>query len=77
LYPLKNKGEDLSPMRALRYGTGREEWEANWFSVALVMPSDLFRRPFGEHAGDLSAVAGAFSVSIAAAKVRATALGLF
>jgi Zn-dependent peptidase ImmA (M78 family) len=63
-------------MRALRYGTGREEWEANWFSAAFLMPEEEFRSAFNAHDGDLSEVASIFSVSIAAAKVRATAIGL-
>lgn len=30
------------PMKAARYGTGRTEWEANWFAAGLLLPTAKF-----------------------------------
>lgn len=63
-------------MMALRRGSDRIEWEANWFAAAFLMPKDRFEREYLNASGDLSRVADLFGVSVAAAEVRAKALGL-
>lgn len=75
LWP-KRKGVPALAVEATRCGSGRVEWEANWFAAALLMPSAAFRSAFAENCGDLVAVAEQFDVSLEAARVRAQVLGL-
>jgi predicted transcriptional regulator len=75
LYPLR-QGNDPGPIQAQRYGTGRVEWEANWFAAAFLMPEDAFRKSYEEYDGDLFDIAEEFQVSIRAAQIRAKALKL-
>lgn len=65
-----------APMRASRYGTGRREWECNWFSAAFLMPTDIFRSVCGFFSNDLSSVAKAFGLSRKAASIRAKHLNI-
>lgn len=75
LWPLNQKKE-VGPIEAKRYGTGRVEWEANWFAASFLMPEGEFRRIHAEVNGSVAALADRFKVSIEAAKVRAKSLGL-
>jgi Zn-dependent peptidase ImmA (M78 family) len=59
------------PLTADRYGSGRVEWEANWFAGAFLMPHAQFERAICEQANDLSKVAKKFQVSEQAARIRA------
>lgn len=61
------------PIIAHRAGSGRVEWEANWFAAGLLMPSDRFKIAWKKY-GDLSRVASEFGVSEDAARVRRDAL---
>lgn len=63
-------------MIALRKGSDRVEWEANWFAAGFLMPEKAFKKAFRNHAGSISAVAREFQVSQQAAEVRASQLGL-
>lgn len=62
------------PLIAARRGTGRSEWEANWFAAGLLMPRSEFieqsKRGLTE-----PLLADFFDVSLAAAQVRAKSLG--
>jgi len=60
---------------ATRRGTGRTEWEANWFAAALLMPASLFRIACQKHGDDIERIAADFAVSVDAAKTRKAALG--
>jgi predicted transcriptional regulator len=66
------------PMKvyALRKGSERIEWEANWFAGAFLMPAAPFKDAYEMHDGNLWPVAEAFRVSTKAAEVRAEDLGL-
>jgi Zn-dependent peptidase ImmA (M78 family) len=76
-YLLADQKRDVGkPYKANRYGSGRDEWEANWFAGAFLMPEEKYRSVFIQDKGDVSAVAKRFGVSANAAKVRAQALGL-
>lgn len=75
LYP-RQQGNDPGPIQAQRYGTGRVEWEANWFAAAFLMPSEAFKKSFAEYDGDLVDVAEEFDVSIRAAQIRAKSFKL-
>jgi Zn-dependent peptidase ImmA (M78 family) len=71
----RHRGEEIPNLEAARDGTGREEWEANWFAAAFLMPDGHFRKAFDAHR-DIAKVAEEFDVSHAAAEVRARGLGL-
>ena len=75
MWPRK-KGVRVGPMVATRYGTGRPEWEANWFAAAFLMPELEFSTKYAEFGGDINSLADYFGVSQAAAKVRAEGLAL-
>ncbi|MEC9346659.1 MAG: ImmA/IrrE family metallo-endopeptidase [Pseudomonadota bacterium] len=63
-------------MQATRYGSSREEWEANWFAASFLMPKSEFKEKFREFEGDVDSIANFFRVSRAAAKIRSEVLGL-
>lgn len=75
LWP-KHQGRDPGPIEAQRYGSGRVEWEANWFAAGFLMPGDLFRASFAENEGDIDALAAEFDVSAEAVRVRISTLEL-
>lgn len=68
------QGEFSAPMMALRKGSDRIEWEANWFAAAFLMPAQEFSDEFKRVGGQAAVVASKFMVSPAAAKVRAAQL---
>jgi Zn-dependent peptidase ImmA (M78 family) len=69
-------GDKPRMMTADRYGTGREEAEANWFAAAFLMPEKTFNKHYKAKSGSLYEVAKVFGVSTQAAEIRARALGL-
>lgn len=62
------------PLKAARRGTGRSEWEANWFAAGLLMPKPQFLEQW-EKGQTLPLLADYFLVSLPAAEVRAKSLG--
>lgn len=76
LWPLENEGLDEGKMIALRKGSERVEWEANWFASAFLMPEQAFRHAHEEFNGRISELSKHFCVSSAAADVRVRSLGL-
>lgn len=65
-----------TPLIASRDQTDtRVEWEANWFSAALLMPAGEFKDYWQQHPS-ASKAAGRFAVSESAAQVRANVLNL-
>jgi len=75
LYP-KSKGMNVEPIEAKRYGSGRVEWEANWFAAGFLMPKAPFIAAFEEHLGDINTIAEQFKVSVESVKIRVEFLGL-
>lgn len=75
LYP-KSRGTPVGPIEAKRYGTGRVEWEANWFAAGFLMPRAAFQAAFLELAGDVTGLADRFKVSAESARIRIDFLGL-
>jgi Zn-dependent peptidase ImmA (M78 family) len=59
-----------------RFGSGRLEWEANWFAAAFLMPAELFKDKYQEYNSDTSDLSLYFNVSESAIKVRKKDLGL-
>jgi len=62
-------------MMALRRGSDRLEWEANWFAAAFLMPSKAFKQAYKADA-NIAGLAARFDVSAQAAELRAKGLGL-
>lgn len=60
-------------IRVARDGSGRTEWEANWFAAAFLMPGELFRHKLAEGSSE-GALAAFFQVSPAAVQVRRESL---
>jgi Zn-dependent peptidase ImmA (M78 family) len=75
LWPKQN-GKYTGAIKARRYGTGRVEWEANWFAAGFLMPEPAFRAAWKELKGVLHLVANRFEVSSEAAGVRAETFDL-
>lgn len=61
---------------AMRLGSTRSEWEANWFAAGFLMPKNRFTQAAKEYANNCSVLAALFGVSEQAAKTRVEALGL-
>lgn len=64
------------PLIATRRGTGRVEWEANWFAAGMLMPERQFKASCKRHGDDTDRVAADFGVSLEAAKTRRASLGV-
>lgn len=74
LLPYSNK-QEVGPLQAARYGDGRTEYEANWFSAAFLMPQEKFKKKYHESTS-LDEVADYFGVSKSAAEIRSKILNL-
>ena len=74
LLPYSNK-QEVGPLQAARYGDGRTEYEANWFSSAFLMPKEKFKEKYHESIY-LDEVADYFGVSRSAAEIRSKILNL-
>jgi hypothetical protein len=72
----RQQGHVVGPIEAKRYGTGRVEWEANWFAAGFLMPRDIFVQSSTESRGNLSILSQRFQVSLEAARIRQEYLGL-
>ena len=59
-----------------RYGTGRLEWEANWFAAAFLMPAKVFIEKCNEFNSDNYELSLYFNVSESAVKIRKKDLGI-
>lgn len=61
------------PIHVMREGSGRTEWEANWFAAAFLMPEGEFRRRLEASQSDAE-IALYFDVSPSAVEVRKKSL---
>jgi Zn-dependent peptidase ImmA (M78 family) len=75
LYARQN-GAQIEGLEAQRYGTGRVEWEANWFAAGFLMPADAFSERYRALNGSIPLLADEFGVSVEAARIRAQFVGL-
>jgi Zn-dependent peptidase ImmA (M78 family) len=55
-----------------RYGSDGDEWQANRFAAAFLMPKDEFVKAYNRYGGNTGLVAGHFEVSEPAVQVRAS-----
>jgi len=76
LIPSQNGSLSQSRVVALRKGSNRIEWEANWFAAAFLMPAGQFRQYYLSQNRDIDAVAKLFHVSKRAVEVRAQDLAI-
>ncbi|MHC3128121.1 hypothetical protein OB03_12905 [Brevundimonas sp. GN22] len=63
-------------MVALRKGSDRVEWEANWFAAGFLMPESEFVSACQSYHNSTKFIADHFDVSYSAAEVRAKQLGI-
>lgn len=70
----KNIQEDIIEFN--RYGSGRLEWEANWFAAAFLMPKKKFIEKCYEFNSDNFELSLYFNVSESAIKIRKKDLGI-
>lgn len=73
-YVLHSKSGKI-PIKVSRSGSGRVEWEANWFAAAFLMPAAPFKAAVNAGFGDRK-LASQFQTSVKAAMIRAAELGL-
>ncbi|MEZ6090663.1 MAG: ImmA/IrrE family metallo-endopeptidase [Pirellulaceae bacterium] len=59
-----------TPIIAYRNGSGRIEWEANWFAAGLLMPAEEFRAECQLPDVSTAQLAAKFGVSLDAARIR-------
>ncbi len=59
-----------------RVGSNREEWQANRFAAALLMPKAEFQKEWTKYDKNPWMVGAYFGVSSSAARIRAETLGL-
>lgn len=73
-YVLHSRLGKVAPVKIPRDGTGRLEWEANWFAAGFLMPAAEFKRlaKLGWNDAELSRH---FDVSMAAVEIRRSVLG--
>ena len=73
----KQSGKNIpDKVYALRKGSNRIEWEANWFGAAFLMPKTVFRAAYRAADGSVWKLADRFHVSTKAVEVRIQDLGL-
>lgn len=70
----KNIEQDIIEFN--RYGSGRLEWEANWFAAAFLMPKKEFIEKCDEFNSDNFELSLYFNVSESAIKIRKKDLGI-
>lgn len=64
------------PVFAARTGSGRSEWEANWFAASFLMPELEFKAAANENGASIHILAAKFGVSTAAVEIRKNSLGI-
>ncbi|UWU76471.1 ImmA/IrrE family metallo-endopeptidase [Bradyrhizobium huanghuaihaiense] len=75
LYARQN-GAQIERLEAQRYGSGRVEWEANWFAAGFLMPTEQFAERYRALKGVIPLLADEFGVSVDAARIRAEFVGV-
>lgn len=76
VYPKHIGSLSADRIMALRKGSNRIEWEANWFAAAFLMPSASFKASFMRNGSDVALTAREYNVSRRAVEVRAQDLRL-
>lgn len=71
-----HSGVGTKGIRVARAGTGRVEWEANWFAAAFLMPAAPFRRDWARADNNIYRMVDRYQVSEAAIEIRLEQLGL-
>lgn len=64
------------PIQALREGSGRVEWEANWFAAGFLMPAKQFREDWDTLKGNVGKLISLYQVSEQVIEIRQQFLGL-
>lgn len=59
-----------------RAGTGRLEWEANWFAAAFLLPAEQFKCDWNKYGKSVARMVSVYKVSEAVVEIRLETLGL-
>jgi Zn-dependent peptidase ImmA (M78 family) len=76
VYPKHIGKLEADRVMALRKGSNRIEWEANWFAAAFLMPAAAFRASHTALGKDVARIAKQYNVSQRAVEIRVQDLGL-
>ena len=63
-------------IKAERAGTGRVEWEANWFAAGFLMPAEQFKKDWEKHRENIGKLISIYQVSEPVIDIRREYLGL-
>lgn len=63
-------------IRVARAGTGRLEWEANWFAGAFLLPKKRFESDWKRYGHSVARIAAVYQVSEPVVEIRLETLGL-
>lgn len=69
-----NVGKDRISVN--RAGSGRLEWEANWFAGAFLLPEKRFREDWARYGQCTTRIASVYKVSEPVVEIRLEALGM-
>lgn len=69
-------GIGTKPIQVNRDGSGRVEWEANWFAAGFLMPEDQFRKDWEDTCGCISLMVGRYQVSEPVVEIQKVNLNL-
>lgn len=71
-----HSGVGKKAIRVMRAGSGRVEWEANWFAGAFLLPSEQFKRDWENYGHSTARIMGVYQVSKAVVDIRLETLDL-
>lgn len=63
-------------IRVARAGSGKLEWEANWFAGAFLLPAEQFKRDWISYGQSVARIVSVYKVSEAVVEIRLENLGL-
>lgn len=71
-----HSGVGKKAIKVLRAGSGRVEWEANWFAGAFLLPETDFRRDWELYGHSIARIMGVYQVTQAVVEIRLETLGM-
>ncbi len=71
-----HSGVGTKPIKVMREGSDRVEWEANWFAAGFLLPATRFKSDWRKAKGDIGRLIHLYQVSGFAIELRQEYLGL-
>lgn len=65
-----HSGVGTKPIKVMREGSDRVEWEANWFAAGFLMPAEQFKADWRRAKGSMGALIRRYQVSEFAIELR-------